>query len=224
VKAQLQHVGTSRSPVITVDEATGNLAGWRDLAAALAPFPPSRTYYPGIRRIIGRDDAKASRCIDGLLRRLAPLIWAAFAFDGFDLMEASFSIVTAASATLLAPQRVPHFDSRDPNHLALMLYLSKTPGTAFFRQRSTGIEVIDAASQSRFIHAADRESAEMSGYIRGSNAHFEQIGAVAGVPDRLVMYQGCLLHSGIIPEDMDFSADPRRGRLTLNLFVQGSRG
>jgi len=46
---------------------------------------------------------------------------------------------------------------------------------------------------------------------------------VAGTADRLAIYQGCLLHSGIIPPDMDFSDDPRRGRLTANIFIKGHK-
>ena len=60
-----------------------------------------------------------------------------------------------------------------------------------------------------------------SGYIHGSDDYFEQIGSVNAVADRLIIYQGSLLHSGIVPEGMRFSADPREGRLTANLFVRG---
>jgi hypothetical protein len=60
----------------------------------------------------------------------------------------------------------------------------------------------------------------MAGYIDGSNEHYEQIGAVAGRADRLVVYRGAMLHSGIIPRDATFSADPRVGRLTTNIFVR----
>jgi hypothetical protein len=35
------------------------------------------------------------------------------------------------------------------------------------------------------------------------------------------MYHGSLLHSGVIPEGMNFSPDPRQGRLTANLFIIG---
>ena len=38
-----------------------------------------------------------------------------------------------------------------------------------------------------------------------------------------MIYQGALLHSGIIPADMAFSDDPRRGRLTANFFVKAHR-
>ena len=61
-------------------------------------------------------------------------------------------------------------------------------------------------------------------YVNGSDDHFEQIGAVDGLPDRLVIYRGSLLHSGIIPTDMALSDDPRTGRLTANLFIKGCRG
>ena len=61
-----------------------------------------------------------------------------------------------------------------------------------------------------------------SGYIAGSNQFFEQIGAVEAVPDRLIIYQGSLLHSGIVPQDMPLTGDPRQGRLTANIFVRGT--
>ena len=36
-----------------------------------------------------------------------------------------------------------------------------------------------------------------------------------------VLYRGALLHSGIIPPDAVLSSDPRKGRLTANLFGRG---
>ncbi len=60
-----------------------------------------------------------------------------------------------------------------------------------------------------FVAAAKRESATLGGYTAASNACFEQIGMVAGHAGRLAIYQGRLLHSGIIPATHDFSADPR---------------
>jgi len=45
--------------------------------------------------------------------------------------------------------RIPNFDSTDPNYLALLHYLRVPPdtGTAFFRQRSTGIERLTEATE-----------------------------------------------------------------------------
>ena len=108
-----------------------------------------------------------------------------------------------------------------------MLHYLRVPegsGTAFYRQRSTGIERITDANVSTFVRTAQAEEAQLppgSGYISGSNAFFEQIDAVEAVADRLIIYHGSLLHSGIIPLDMVLSADPRVGRLTANFFLLG---
>ena len=149
-----------------------------------------------------------------------------FDIEGFTLTEASFSMVTTAPSDLSPPQRAPHFDSPDPKHYALLHYLHVPAGsgTAFYRQRSTGIERVTEGNLAQFVTCAKREAALLlddSGYIAGSDEFFEQVATVEAVPDRLLIYQGGLLHSGIIPDGMSFSSDPREGRLTANLFVLG---
>ena len=224
MKPELRRVGTSQSPVVVIDGFSGDARGIVEIAAALAPFPSSAgTYYPGLRRILSAADGAAWAYVQQTLEAAAPFLGGAFDFDRFDLLEASFSMVTAPPATLTPAQRAPHFDSADPDYVAILHYLADTPGTAFYRQRSTGIETISDANRETFVDAARRESASLTGYTNGPNGHFEQIGSVEGVADRLAIYQGRLLHSGLIPEDMTFSADPRRGRLTANLFVKGYR-
>jgi hypothetical protein len=113
-----------------------------------------------------------------------------------------------------------------PNYYAVLHYLNVPPdsGTAFYRQRSTGIEQATETNVDILVRVAKREMSALpanSGYILGSNPHYEQIGAVEAVPDRLIIYQGSLLHSGIIPQGMNRSANPREGRLTANIFVRG---
>ena len=56
-------------------------------------------------------------------------------------------------------------------------------------------------------------------YINASDDHFEMIAELEYRPNRLVMYPGNVLHSGLIDPDRDISADPRAGRLTANLFL-----
>ncbi|WP_203308727.1 DUF6445 family protein [Sphingomonas beigongshangi] len=222
----LIRVGRSESPVVVVDDAVPDVDAVVDLAAALAPFPSvASSFYPGVRRVLTAADGAAHDYATALLRSLAPFIGGAFDVDGFDWIEGSFSIVTADPATLSPAQRAPHFDSTDPGYLAVLHYLSDTPGTgtAFYRQRSTGIECVDAANRETFVAAARRDSTALSGYTNASNAAFERIGAVEGRRNRVVLYQGSLLHSGIIPAAMPLSADPRVGRLTANLFIQAHR-
>lgn len=217
---ELRHVGAARQPVVVVDDVTGDPDAVIELAAALAPFPASAgNYYPGLRQPIARGTA-ADAYVERLLTDAAPFIGGAFDADHFDLIEASFSIVTTPPDGLTARQRAPHFDSTDPDYLAVMHYLSETAGTAFFRQRGTGIETVDDRNFQRFVDCAQVGAAAATGYVYGSTPLYEQIGQVEGRRDRLAIYRGALLHSGIIPPDATFSADPRVGRLTCNLFVR----
>ena len=226
MRPELRRFGETASPVVVIDHFTGDLARILKIADRLAPYPRHRNYYPGVRRVITSADADAEAYVAEACERAAQFIGGAFDIDSFELLEASFSIVSADPSELTPPQRAPHFDTTDQKHLALLHYLRVPPasGTAFYRQRSTGIERVTDDNLANFVRAAQAEAALLptdSGYIRGSDDFFERIGAVEAIPDRLVIYHGSLLHSGIIPPDMAFSADPKLGRLTANLFVRG---
>lgn len=226
MRPELRRVGKSESPVVVIDDFSGRVAQIASIADALAPFPFNEVnYYPGVRRIITPDDGDANAYVEQTCRDAAQFIAGAFDFDTFKLLEGSFSMVTMKPSQLRQPQRMPHFDTTDPKYLAILHYL-RVPagsGTAFYRQRTTGIERVTDRNVSTFVPVAQIEVANLpadSGYITGSDPFFEQIAAVEAVPDRLIIYQGSLLHSGIIPRGMNFSADPREGRLTANIFVR----
>lgn len=224
MKPELRHVGEARNPVVVVDDFTGAVEQAIELAASVAPFPASAgNYYPGLRREIPPGDT-AWPFVRQMMEKAAPFIGGAFEMGGFDLAGASFSMITAPPDSLAPGQRAPHFDSTDPDYLAVLLYLSETPGTAFYRQIETGIEVVSDANVGAFVATAERVNGSLSGYALGSNEHYAQIGRVEGRRDRLVVYRGSMLHSGIIEPDMNFSPDPRIGRLTANVFVKGRRG
>ena len=223
-KATLRRIGTGDHAIVVIDDLDDDIEAVRAVAAALAPFPPATgVAYPGLRRKITPDDRDAAAYAQRTLRVVVPAVNAAFGTAGFDLLDASFSIVTAAPDTLIAMQRSPHFDSVDPQYLALLHYIGGAhgSGTGFYRQRATGIERVTSANVATFVATAAREAATATGYIDGSNPWFERIGFVEAVPNRLIVYHGSLLHSGIIPADMRFSDDPREGRLTANFFARG---
>jgi len=212
---------------VIIDEFSGGAERIARIADALAPFPPSKgDYYPGVRRMIGGADQEAYSYVLDTCERAAPFVGGAFDVEGFDIHEASFSVVATPPHQLQAVQRAPHFDSSDQNLFALLHYL-RVPagtGTAFYRHRSTRIERITKENLDHFVTTAGRELASRTqdpGYFSGSDDVFEQIGSIEGVADRLIMYHGSLLHSGVIPRGMTFSSDPRHGRLTANLFIIG---
>ncbi|MEO8547407.1 MAG: DUF6445 family protein [Sphingomicrobium sp.] len=227
MKPELRRLGASQTPVVVIEDFSGEPEALVEIAAAMAPFPyVGGGYYPGLRRIFTEADQAASEYVDRTLEAAAQFIAGAFDVDGFNLLEASFSMITTDPAELQPPQRAPHFDTTDPKYYAVLHYLNVAPGTgtAFFRQRSTGIERVTEENVDIFVRVAKREMATLptdSGYILGSDPHYEQIGAVEAVPDRLIIYQGSLLHSGIIPPGMNRSSNPREGRLTANIFVRG---
>ena len=61
------------------------------------------------------------------------------------------------------------------------------------------------------------------GYMVGSNAYFTCTATIPARWNRLIFYDGSLLHSGDILAPERLSADPSQGRLTLNGFFVSKR-
>ena len=141
---------------------------------------------------------------------------------------AAFSIVTLAPEHLSSRQRIPHHDHSDARRIAVMHYLAgpDSGGTAFFRHRRTGFEAITPAREAAYALALAEDEREFGPpprcYPTGDSAAFEQIGAVEAQPDRMALYRGRQLHSGVIPDPRALSTDPSAGRLTVNMFLHGA--
>jgi hypothetical protein len=227
LRPELRRFGNSQSPVVVIDEFSGDAEAVARIADRLAPYPDvNNNYYPGVRGMIDESQPEAFAYVQQTCREAARFIAGAFDVDQFHLLRSSFSIVTKKPLDLSPEQRAPHFDSTDQKYYAVLHYLRvpERTGTAFYRHRATGVERVTEQNVERYMQAAQEDCARLpkdSGYIRGSDAFFDQIGTVEAVADRLIIYQGSLLHSGIIPPEMSFSADPREGRLTANIFVRG---
>ena len=220
-------LGRGGEPVIVIDGLMRDPAELIDHAAALSflPADEARGGYPGIRAPAPRDYAER------LVRAVDPLIRATFATGDIVAVRAdsSFSLVTAPAESLHVMQRVPHVDTSNPLRFALLHFLCGPPfgGTAFFRQRRTGLEQVAPQDSEAFRAARQRDFAELpspSGYPNAQTPGYEQIAAFAARMDRLLVYRSFSLHSGIIPPATPLAADPRRGRLTANIFVDYEPG
>ena len=65
VKPQLLRFGESQSPVVVIDEFSGDAESVAEIADALAPFPAiDVNYYPGVRRLITRADTDADAYVE----------------------------------------------------------------------------------------------------------------------------------------------------------------
>ena len=216
-------IGREQEPALIVDGVMRDPGQLVDYAAEEGVFEagPNLGLYPGVRAAAPLD------YVETLVRAADPMIRQAFGIGEAALAKAecSFSMVTTPPTALEPLQRIPHIDTTYPLQFALLHYLCTDDhgGTAFYRQRLTGFEVISAERQADYLSAREKEFAESEvepeGYITSSTATYEQTHAFNARFDRLLIYRSCVLHSGIIGPGGWNSADPRTGRLTANIFL-----
>lgn len=218
----LHQFGQEREPVVQIDGFSGDVEALL-AAGRAATYSPAGAYYPGLR-------APADpRYLDRRSGVLAEIMRRVFGFrDTMRVEAASYSLVTLAEADLSAQQAIPHFDDTGPGVIAVMHYLlgEESGGTAFYRHKRTGFETITPARQAAYSAACAMDEREFgpppSRYHHGDSERFSMIGEIAAAPDRLILYRGRLLHSGVIPWPGELSDDPATGRLTINMFLQAS--
>ncbi|RAK52162.1 DUF6445 family protein [Phenylobacterium deserti] len=220
----LQLLGEEREPVLVVDRVLQEPQRLVDYAAETASFDPvipGRNGYPGVR------SPAPLGYVRDVVTALRPAIDQVFGLEGVAAparAECSLSIVTLPPDQLLPAQRMPHVDTVDPLQFAVLHYLCSDAfdGTAFYRHRSTGFETITPEREAPFHARLDSEVAACPpppAYVSGDTELFAQTGRVEARFDRLVVYRSRLLHSGQIDPQAQLSPDPRKGRLTANIFL-----
>ncbi len=212
----VEHIGSDNEPVVIIDDFHPEPDRLRAMAAQ-STFQTFAPYYPGVQ---AQADARHLIPVDPVLRDVLRNIFGIK--TGISVVQCTFSLVTTPEADLAPIQRLPHVDTTDAGRIALLHYLSgsETGGTAFYRHRATGLDTLTPERFEFYKAALEPEGLPKSGYMRGSDDRFEMIHHVAAKPNRAVLYRSRLLHSGMIPEDANFSADPAQGRLTVNTFFQ----
>jgi len=143
-----------------------------------------------------------------------------------------YSLVTLPPEALQPFQCICHSDASglDPrmSMQASVLYLFKDPGlggTSFYAP-SLPVEEIAALTKDAMTSTREQFSARhgiAQGYMNEGNRYFKRVGGIDAKWNRLIFYDGALLHSGDIPAPERLSADPLTGRLTLNGFFTSRR-
>ena len=214
--------GHERQPVVVIDGFSGRPDELLARARA-AEYREGGASYPGIRSWAAPDYLDLRRDL------LFAILQRVFGFrKGIELEASTFSMVTKRPEELSAVQRIPHYDHAGGELIAIMHYLldDSRGGTAFYRHRRTGFETITPAREGQYSSALKADEAEFgmpeSGYHYGDSDRYEMIGEVRSKPDRFVLYRGCQLHSGVIPDPAVLTDDPQSGRVTINMFMLGA--
>jgi len=216
---ELIRIGVEDEPVIVIDEFSSQFEGLL-IAAESAEFLPVTTGYPGVRTAISPDYLGERRAL------LSSLLSEIFGYShGASIEGSDLSMVTTSPSDLKQTQRIPHYDGTDENLLALLHYVNcpDDGGTAFYRHRATGFETITPERKRTYARILGNEMKQFGPfpdrYFDRGDSLFEKIGEVKAIPNRMVIYRGWSLHSGCIRPDADLSSDPRKGRLTINVFL-----
>lgn len=214
--------GHEGEPLLMANAYLNGADQLRDYAIRNNQFSSADTYYPGIRMPIPYNYTMT------LAKNFQAYIEAHFGLPLSKVKKAvsRYSIVTASPESLNLRQRIPHFDAPSRNSLAMIHYLcdDANSGTALYRHRESDFEYVDETRHDHYIRRLDRQFnnplEHPSGYICGDTDNFEMIESFAAVYNRVVMYRGSSLHSGIIRPDYNFDPSPRTGRLTITTFME----
>ena len=216
-------IGNEQTCAIVIDDFAKDVVSIRDEACRIPDYAEDgKTGYPGVRTPLPGAYVKT------VMEAITPLLYEQYAIPSTlspNVELAYYSLLTTPARKLNPLQRLPHFDTNNTHYYAVLHYLNEGDfgGTGFFRHRPTGFERVtrarsDIYKQSASAFMAVRGLPEEK-YINSSTNHYELITGVAYKANRLVIYPGNLLHSGLVSEAVDVCSDPARGRLTANIFI-----
>ena len=217
---RVEYIGTARSPVVVIEDLWLRPQELVDSAAGKSDYSARSLYYPGLRSSTPVEYAHA------ITAQLRDLIQSTFGIrGGLTITDSTFSLVVTPASMLVAFQRVPHFDSTDPNRIALLHYLCgpEKGGTSFYRHRVSGLEVVSEENRERYIKMVNAEvkagGLPPARFIDEDTAIFERIARYDCAFNRALIYRGNSLHSVNTPPTFVPDINPRSGRLTANTFL-----
>jgi hypothetical protein len=217
-------IGADQQELVKVDSYIQGADVLRQDAITRNNFAVADSFYPGVRMNI------SDAYIIGLVNNFQAVIRDVFGLDLRRIKKAAakYSIVTSKPSDLKLMQRIPHFDAPSRDSLAVIHYLCDAPdsGTSFYRHNATGYEYIDRERlgkyESNIVQRFKNPAHQPTDYIAGDTEDYAEIASFIAVYNRLLMYRGSSLHSGIIRPDYNCDASPETGRLTVTSFIEFS--
>jgi len=214
-------VGESNEPIIIIDDFLQETAEILSDAQSSHFAPPVKSGgYPGIQSAMPRYYAQQIlRICDPIIKQ--HLVQPSAVLKSF---SCNLSLVTLLPSQLQPQQKIPHIDRAGSHRIAILHYLcdENFGGTAFFRQEKTGLEQVDVKDRQTYANAQRANMAVLDdrhGYPNGKTSGYSQTATFEARFNRVLIYRSMSLHSGIINRPERLSADPKKGRLTGNFFL-----
>jgi hypothetical protein len=215
-------IGSEGEPLLKVDGFLSGADSLKEHAIRSNQFTKADTFYPGIRMPISINYTMAiAKNFQGYIEGLFGL-----QLSKVKRAASRYSIVTSLPESLDLRQRIPHFDAPSRHSLAMIHYLcdGADSGTALYRHKESSFEYVDEKRNSQYLQNIDRQFANPldhpQGYICGDTENFEMLQSFPAVYNRMLMYRGSSLHSGVIRPDYNFDPSPQTGRLTITTFLE----
>jgi hypothetical protein len=224
IQVHLRRIGEEQQPLLVVDDVLADPDAMIDAARSADFYVPRHTHYPGLNAPLPESYYRT------VVTALRGPIEAAFGLSREVYLNyfGFFALATTRARDAEPIQKIPHHDAPDPGRLAMVHYLCRGDhgGTGFFRHRATGFESIDQTRHAAYVAAAQAELAQAGAgaatYAGPDMAHYQMVGQAEMVFNRLILYRGHVLHSALLGPDPG-AADPARGRLTANGFIEAAR-
>ena len=224
-QVKLARIGRRAIAVCVIDDVLHDPEGVAALGFAQSYAQDRSNLYPGMRAPMPESFSTAFRAW------LTPILQRNGMLEGSRAIQRDssfFSVVTTASTDLLPIQRIPHYDSTDPDLFAAVIYLCDTrfSGTSFYRHRKTGYEEITAENRGNYELALDgemrRHGAPKKEYINGDSLLFEVVFSNELKFNSAIIYPGRILHAGNIPGQFTAPKDENEWRLTVTALLQSA--
>ena len=217
-RIDLWTIGQEGQALVVVDNVLSNPEVLVEYATkASFDAPPPKSMYPGL---VAPLPAAYLDLMTGILR--GPLVRAFGLHPDFRIPAYGFlGLTTVATEAMPARQAAPHTDAHRLNSFATVHFFSQGDfgGTAFYRHKATGYELVTPAHSGRFTALRRRELEPEDGSPVPALADlYEEIHYVEPVFNRLILYRAGQLHSARLVANAHLPASPNSGRLTANLF------
>jgi len=224
MNSSFKTIGNEHQPLMVIDDFHPAPEELVDTARR-QKFIQDKTSYPGVRAPAPRSYA------ENLALTVNNIVLTSFGLNNraVSFLFATYACVTRSPEDLHIFQRIPHFDSNEPEQLACIHYLSRPElncgGTAFYRHIETSYEYVDGQRVEAYSQVLNRQIQNSDipvppQYICDNSNLFTQIHREEAGYNRLVIYRSTSLHSGLITDEYKHQGHPVDGRLTITSFMK----